>query len=109
MSLITRSTGSVTVLEIKGRFDAHMAPGVLEWYKQTPSTSVVVNLAGVHFIDSSALAALAGGMKRCRQRAGDLRLCALQEPVQIIFELTRMHRAFEIYATEAEAVASFNP
>jgi len=107
MALITRGSGSVAVLEIAGRFDAHVAPDVLAWYKQTPSSAVVVNLAGVNFIDSSALAALAGGMKRCRQRGGDLKLCGLQQPVRIIFELTRMERAFDIFATEAEAVASF--
>lgn len=107
MPLTTRSIGQVTVLDIEGRFDAHVAPKVLDWYKQVSANNVVVNLAAVNFIDSSALAALAGGMKRCRQRGGDLRLCALQQPVQIIFELTRMQRAFQIFSTEAEAVASF--
>jgi anti-sigma B factor antagonist len=108
MALKTRTIGSVAVLELSGRFDAHMAPAVLEWYGQLQTAQVVVNLAGATFIDSSALAALAGGMKRCRQREGDLRLCALQQPVQVIFELTRMVRAFEIFASEAEAVASFS-
>jgi anti-sigma B factor antagonist len=108
MALTTRTAGKVTVLELNGRFDAHMAPAVLEWYGQLRDPLVVVNLAGVNFIDSSALAALAGGMKRCRQREGDLRLCALQQPVLVIFELTRMIRAFEIFASEAEAVASFS-
>lgn len=107
MTLTTRSFGKVTVLELEGRFDAHMAPAVFEWYKQMPSPFIVVNMAGVHFIDSGALAALMGGLKRCQQRDGDLRLCGLQQPVKIIFELTRMQRAFEIYASEAEAVASF--
>lgn len=107
MALVTRTSGRVCILELSGRFDAHMAPAVLESYAKLPTPFVVVNLAEVNFIDSGALAALAGGMKRCRQRDGDLRLCALQQPVQVIFELTRMHRAFEIFATEAEAVASF--
>lgn len=107
MALSTRSSGKVTVLELSGRFDAHMAPTVLEWYGRMSDPFVVVNLSGVHFVDSSALAALAGGMKRCRQRKGDLKLCCLQQPVQIIFELTRMQRAFDIFTTEAEALASF--
>ncbi|MEI8166528.1 MAG: STAS domain-containing protein [Chloroflexales bacterium] len=107
MALNTRALGNVSVLDLQGRFDAHIAPAVIEWYGRLPTAQVVVNLAGVTFMDSSALAALTGGMKRCRQRGGDMRLYALQQPVQVIFELTRMYRAFEIFATEAEAVASF--
>jgi anti-sigma B factor antagonist len=107
MALKTHAAGNVAVLELAGRFDAHMAPAVLEWYGQLPTSQVIINLAGVNFIDSSALAALVGGMKRCRQRDGDLKLCALQQPVQVIFELTRMQRAFAIFTSEAEAVASF--
>lgn len=107
MTLTTHSVGNVSVLELSGRFDAHMAPEVIDWYGQLPSPSVIINLANVHFIDSSALSALVGGMKRCRQRNGDLKLCGLQQPVRIIFELTRMNRAFDIFATEAEAIAAF--
>ncbi|MBP1464913.1 STAS domain-containing protein [Candidatus Chloroploca sp. M-50] len=107
MALTTRTVGNVTVLELTGRFDAHMAPALLEWYGKLRTAQVVVNLAGVNFIDSSALAALTGGMKRCRQQKGDLKLCALQQPVQVIFELTRMNRAFEIFPSETEAIASF--
>lgn len=107
MALKTRTLGTVTVLKLTGRFDAHMAPELIEWYGRLREPQLVINLSEVHFIDSSALAALAGGMKRCRQRQGDLKLCALQQPVQVIFELTRMDRAFEIYSTEAEAVAAF--
>ena len=50
---------------------------------------------------------LVQGMKRCRERDGDLRLCALQQPVRMIFELTRLDRAFEIYQSEEDAVQAF--
>ena len=68
---------------------------------------VVVNLAGVNFIDSTGLATLVQGMKHCRQEKGDLRLCGLQQPVRIIFELTRLDKAFEILTDEESAVNSF--
>jgi anti-anti-sigma regulatory factor len=32
----------------------------------------------------------------------------LQQPVRIIFELTRLDKAFDIYATEAEALHALN-
>ena len=47
-------------------------------------------------------------MKRARQRDGDLRLCCLQRPVRMIFELTRLDKAFEIFAGEDEAIQAFS-
>ncbi len=102
--------GLITVLSLDGRFDAHNAPEVVEWLEkhiETNAAQLVINLAGVKFIDSTALAALVKGIKRCRQLGGDLRLCGLQKPVQIIFELTRLDKAFFIFADEKAAVGSF--
>lgn len=107
MDLKSRRDGSVTVLELSGRFDAHVAPAMaaaLEKAIAATPMRVVVNLEAVRFMDSTALAGLVQGMKRSRQAGGDLRLCCLQPPVRMIFELTRLDKAFEIYATEAEAL-----
>ncbi|MDP9316276.1 MAG: STAS domain-containing protein [Chloroflexota bacterium] len=111
MALNTRSIGNVAVLALEGRFDAHVTPPVVEWLEQAANArpaKVVVNLADVNFIDSTALAVLVKGLKRCRQEDGDLHLCCLQQPVRIIFELTRLDKAFEIYAQETEAVEAFD-
>jgi anti-sigma B factor antagonist len=83
---------------------------VSEWIsKSLPATAqAVVNLSGVTFVDSTALATLVQGMKHCRQRAGDLRLCTLQAPVRAVFELTRLDRAFVILPDEEAALRSFD-
>ena len=107
MALTTRSHGQVCILTLSGRFDAHLAPAVKEWHERSAATMLAVDLSGVTFVDSMALATLAGAMKRCRQKGGDLRIFGLQQAVRIIFELTRMNRAFQVFETEAEAVASF--
>lgn len=110
MDLITRMRGSVSVLELTGRFDAHSAPAVTEFLVKAAAAApaqVIVNLAGVNFVDSTACAALVQGMKRCREKNGDLRLCNLQQPVRIIFELTRLDRAFDILPSEDEAAQAF--
>jgi anti-sigma B factor antagonist len=103
------SQDDVSVLALSGRLDAYVAPRVSEWLDaavQAQPANVVVDLQNVTFIDSTGLAILVKGMRRCRQQAGDLFLCALQTPVRVIFEVTRLDRAFNILATEAEAVAS---
>lgn len=108
MELRTRTVNTFTVLDLAGRFDAHAASSVaavLEKIASAPPARVVVNLGAVSFMDSTALATLVQGMKRCRQAGGDLRLCCLQSQVRIIFELTRLDKAFDIYPSEAEALA----
>lgn len=110
MEIKTRHINDIAVLELEGRFDSHTAPPVrdlLEEITRQKPANIVINLASVHFVDSTALSSLVAGMKRARQLDGDLRLCDLQQPVRMIFELTRLDRAFEIFTGEAEAVQAF--
>jgi len=110
MKLRTRRVNNVTILELDGRFDSHTVPPIREFLEEATLQKpayIVVNLADVVFIDSTALSILVAGMKRARQLNGDLRLCNLQQPVRMIFELTRLDRAFEILAGEEEAIQAF--
>jgi anti-sigma B factor antagonist len=110
MELHPRTVGVVAVLQLAGRFDAYSAPAVAEWLESVAADApaqVVVNLAGVIFVDSTALGTLVQGMKQCRRHGGDLHLCGLQRPVRIIFELTRLDSAFRLFADEDEAIAAF--
>jgi anti-sigma B factor antagonist len=110
MDLRTETANGVSILTLDGRFDAYEVPRVNEWFEQTTSVNpakVVVNMTDVKFVDSSALALLVKGMKRCRQQGGDLVLCNLQQPVRIIFELTRLDKAFNITSSQDEALRSF--
>lgn len=102
-------TDGVGVLALGGRFDAHEAQQVrheIEQVANQPDAQLLIDLADVNFIDSSGLATLVQGMKRCRTAGGDLRLCNLQQPVRIIFELTRLDKAFDIHADRATAIAA---
>lgn len=110
MSFTTHTHDDVAVIEISGRFDAQTAPPVAEWLEHIAATTpgrVVVNLADTSFLDSSALAVLVRAVKRCRMRGGDVRLCGVQPSVRLIFELTRLDQAFDMFAEEEEAVRSF--
>jgi anti-sigma B factor antagonist len=107
MHITHRTEGDVQILTLHGRFDAYEAPQLLGWFNRMlpeGEPRMVVNLGEVPFIDTSGLAALVSGMKQCRQRRGDLRLCCFQQPVRIILELTRMNRAFELFEAEVEAI-----
>lgn len=111
MELIDRTENDVRILHLSGRFDSYTADTVRQWIEtntEEPPAQIVVNLQDVSFVDSTGLATLVQGMKRSRQHGGDLLLCHLQQPVRLIFELTRLDRAFEVMPTEEDAVAAFN-
>jgi anti-sigma B factor antagonist len=102
---------SVAVLDLSGRFDNYTTPAVMAWLEQAASSGtprVVINLAGVSFVDSTALATLVRGLKRCRQRNGELYLCGLQPPVYMIFELARLDRTFSIFANTEHAIRTMS-
>ncbi len=110
MDIKSHTHGDANVLELSGRFDIHVAPQVSNWLERAASATpplIVVSMAAVDFVDSTALATLVQGMKRCRQRGGELHLCGLQQQVYMIFELTRLDKAFTIFADESHAVESF--
>ncbi len=107
MQLQMSQINTITILTLTGRFDAYSAPSVETQLKhvseQAPSYAIV-DLSGVNFVDSTALATLVQGMKRCRQANGDVYICGVQQPVRIIFELTRFDSVFRMFSTQAAAV-----
>jgi anti-sigma B factor antagonist len=109
MDITTTKRGNVSVISVVGRFDAYNATDFKSALQSalTQTRNVIVNMADISFMDSTALATLVQGMKHCRQQGGDLRLCSPQEAVRIIFELTRLDKAFSMYDAETTAVASF--
>ena len=110
MEIIKSSRSNLPVLQLKGRFDAHevepVNSGRAEQVK-AGNARLIVNLEGVNFIDSSALSTLVRGLKLSREQGGDLHVCTLQQPVRVIFELTRLDKAFDIFPTEEEAAKGF--
>ena len=69
---------------------------------------VVLDMAGVSFVDSSGLGALISCLRQANSRKGDFRLCELSRTVGALFELMRMHRVFNVHDIRADAVASFS-
>ncbi|MEF3273689.1 MAG: STAS domain-containing protein [Chloroflexus sp.] len=108
MEMKPRTVGKVAVLAIEGRFDASTAPPVQHWLEQVtanPGARVLVDLSETTFVDSTALATLVSAMKRCQQVQGEFALCGLRRPVLMIFELTRLDKAFNIFVDSDHALA----
>jgi anti-sigma B factor antagonist len=111
MELESRVVAEVKVLALSGSFNNYTALAARQWIEEATAAQpahLVVNLAQVSFMDSTALSTLVHGMKRARELGGDLRLCGLQQPVRMIFEMTRLDQVFEIFTHEEDAIQAFS-
>ncbi len=111
MNLKLEDNGKVVILMVKEeRLDAHNSDQLKQELSRLfgeGKTGVVVDLKEVRFIDSSGLGALVSGFKNASSRQASLKLSSLQSQVRSMFELTRLHRVFDIYPTIDEAVDAF--
>src|SRR4029077_8959735 len=68
---------------------------------------VLVDLGQVGYVDSSGMGALVASLKHARAAGGELRLCALQDDVRAIFEMTRLNKAVIIPPSRSEALGAW--
>jgi anti-sigma B factor antagonist len=111
MNLEIEDKGAAVLIHVKEeRLDAHnsgeLKTQMLKLFEEGKN-NLIVDLGNVRFVDSSGLGALVSGFKNASSRNGSLKLSALQMQVKSMFELTRLHRVFEIFSDADEALASF--
>ena len=100
----------IAVLRLTGRLDIHTAPRVQQALLELVEHNgghVLVNLAGVDFVDSTGLTALMTGFQRAEALGGAVRLCCVQPGVRVVLQLTMLDRLLAVYDDEASALASF--
>ena len=69
---------------------------------------VVLDLAGVKYINSCGLGSLICALTTLRKTGGDIRLVGVGEHIREILEITRLNRTFEIYPSLKDALHELN-
>ena len=100
---IHRSTKEENVfLDLIGDLDMAGAPLLRQAIVQEVSQGnifIVLNFSAVHFIDSSGLGSIIGGLRRVRSNHGDLFLIGVDVELKKIFRLCELDKIFNIDAT----------
>lgn len=109
MNLTTDKIGNTVVINLnEERLDAHNSSDLkteVQRIFEEGTKELLINLINVRFIDSSGLGALVSGFKNATANQGVLKLCSLQPQVKSMFELTRLHRVFEIFPSVTDALS----
>ncbi|MCK6602931.1 MAG: STAS domain-containing protein [Bacteroidetes bacterium] len=113
MSLIARESqfDQVTVIHLNGDVlggpDAAHLNDRLHQLVESGTRNVILDLAGVNFMNSSGLGMLIGGLTTMKNAGGTLKLASPGERIQSLLVVTKLSSVFTTFKTVDEAVASF--
>ncbi len=102
--------GEVSVLSIRGRMDAARVGPLRAALAALPDqghTRLVLDLAGLEWIDSSGVGALVSLFKHVKARGGEVKAAALQRQPKEVFRLLRLESVFELCDTVDQAAQRF--
>ncbi len=96
------------VVRLTGELDHHTADALRTAIEREldrdVATSVLLNLQGLTFMDSSGLGVILGRYRRLSQMDGRMAACCLNQQVQRIFELSGLTRIMGIFPNEELAL-----
>ncbi len=106
-----RKSDEVTIVDLQGRIivgpDNNLLAGELQRLLQSGTSTLLVNLAGVTQVDSSAISTLVRAFVTLRKSGGSLKLLAARGRVREVLSVTRLLDAIPNFDDEAAALASF--
>jgi anti-sigma B factor antagonist len=103
----TEVDDNVAIIDLKGEVDLYTAPEFKQHLlKQIEGgvTQIIVDFSDTTFIDSTTLGVLVGGVKRLRPVGGQLVLVCSDRNIIKIFEITGLHRVFDIHNSREDAL-----
>lgn len=98
---------NVTVVQICGSCTMEHADGMTEELVRLaskPRPQIVINMAGLDFIESTGLGGLVAGYLRARKNEGEIRLVCPPPFIHQLLTLTRLTQLFQVFQSLEEAV-----
>ena len=110
LKLSTRTVDDILVVDCAGRIvfgeeSAELRETVKKLIAQ--SRRIVLNLAGVSYIDSGGLGTLVALYTSARSAGGSIKLANLTERVGDLLQVTKLLTVFEVFDSEKGALESF--
>jgi anti-sigma B factor antagonist len=103
----------VSVVELEGRIvlgeESTSLRENLKSLVTAGKKKIVLNVANVTYIDSSGLGLLVAAHVSAKNMDASVRLCNLGQKFHDIMQVTKLLTIFDVYDTQAAAVASFQP
>jgi anti-sigma B factor antagonist len=111
LNINERQAGDVTVLDMSGKITIGEGSVALRTairrVLEEGKRRILLNLAGVSYIDSSGIGELVSSYTAINKDGGQLKLLNLTQKLQDLLAITKLLTVFDVYENEAEALNSF--
>ena len=108
----SREIGGVTIIDLEGRITlgegSTLLKDLIREKLDAGHKKIVMNLAGISYIDSTGLGELVSAYRLVKSQDGELKLLNLSKKVSDLLQITRLYAVFDIHQDEAQALASFH-
>jgi|SRR5580700_2744093 anti-sigma B factor antagonist len=112
MHIEERSVGGVTVLDVTGKITLgdgnQLLKDKVNSLVNQGHTKILLNLAGVPYIDSAGLGEIVRSYTTVSRQGGSLKLLNLTKRITDLLSITKLLTVFETFESESEAVRSFS-
>lgn len=106
-----RHFGNVAVVDLEGKVTLGENTGILRDNLKSllsqGTKNIVLNMAGVSYVDSAGLGELVGAYTTAANQGGAVKLLNLQTKLRDLMQITKLHTIFTAYSDEQEALDSF--
>jgi len=111
LNINERQAGDVTVLDMSGKITIGEGSVALRTairrVLEEGKRRILLNLAGVGYIDSSGIGELVSSFTAINKEGGQLKLLNLTQKLQDLLAITKLLTVFDVYESEADALNSF--
>ena len=111
MQIEEREVGEVLILDLSGKLTIgggdELLKDKINSLIQQGRRKLVLNLAGVPYIDSAGLGEIVRTYTTVSRQGGKLKLLNLTKRIQDLLAITKLLTVFETFDSEQEAVQSF--
>ena len=111
MDITTRTVKDVIIVDFRGRLavgvSEEVLPQVMGAIFDDGHKKILLNLTDMDYIDSNGLGELVQVLKTANRHSASVRLLKPQDRVARTLRLTNLLPMFNVYDTEAEALAAF--
>lgn len=107
----SRMVGDVVILDLSGPITLLTTFGAQRDFASLVAEGkrkILLNIAGVNYVDSAGLGFLVGAHVRLRKQGGILKLLSPTERVCQALKCGRLYSTFDVFAEESKALASFS-
>lgn len=108
LQVSSEAAGQATVVHATGELDLHTAPllqAEIDEVLAAPPALIVVDLAGVTFMDSTGLSVVVATVAAMRDHGGEVRVVTAKKKVAKVFRLTGVDQQVGMFGSVQEALA----